>query len=168
MAVKEQYAQPLTPQAAALQKAHKMSEKDRWTGELDRQLVQAGFVLAKPGETSCPIDKTVYSEYRFHHERMWRFDRAFPFKKLAVEIDGGAFGRVVQCHRCNSNVMRSLKDGRMVPVREGGRHNTGAGMEADHEKMNAAVALGWRVLRFMPKHIKDGYAANLIAKLVND
>lgn len=30
-------------------------------------------------------------EHRFHPVRKWRFDAAFPVRKIAVEIDGGVF-----------------------------------------------------------------------------
>lgn len=57
-------------------------------------------------------------EYRFHPERRWRWDFAFPSQKLAIEVDGR------------------------------GRHQTVAGVRSDCEKMNEATRLGWRVLRF--------------------
>lgn len=57
-------------------------------------------------------------EHRFHPERRWRFDIAFPSVRLAIEIDGR------------------------------GRHQTVAGVRSDCDKQNEAVKLGWRVLRF--------------------
>lgn len=57
-------------------------------------------------------------EYRFHGERQWRFDFAFPSQKLGVEVDGR------------------------------GRHQTVKGVSDDCEKHNEAIRLGWRVLRF--------------------
>lgn len=57
-------------------------------------------------------------EFRFHPTRLWRLDFAFPSVKLGIEIDGR------------------------------GRHQTVAGVRADCEKMNEAVRLGWRILRF--------------------
>jgi very-short-patch-repair endonuclease len=57
-------------------------------------------------------------EHRFHPERRWRFDMAWPSIKLAVEIEGQ------------------------------GRHQTFTGYRGDLEKYNEAVRLGWRVLRF--------------------
>jgi very-short-patch-repair endonuclease len=57
-------------------------------------------------------------EYRFHPTRMWRFDFAFPSVKLAVEIDGR------------------------------GRHQSIKGVRDDCEKLNEAIRLGWRVMRF--------------------
>lgn len=57
-------------------------------------------------------------EYRFHPERRWRFDVAFPSQRLAIEFDGR------------------------------GRHQTVVGARGDSEKRNAAVCMGWRVLVF--------------------
>jgi very-short-patch-repair endonuclease len=67
------------------------------------------------------------SEYRFYPTRRWRFDYAYPEKKIAVEIEGGAFTM--------------------------GRHTRGAGFIGDMEKYNAATMLGWRILRYTPKGI---------------
>jgi hypothetical protein len=55
-------------------------------------------------------------------ERDWRFDYAWPARKVAVELDGGRWEVA------------------------GGRH---AG-DPDYEKMNAAVLLGWRLIRVTP------------------
>lgn len=59
-------------------------------------------------------------EFRFDAVRRWRFDLAWPGARVAVELDGGEW------------------------LPHGGRHNT----DADREKLNAAAAQGWRVLRF--------------------
>lgn len=71
-------------------------------------------------------------EYRFDEVRMWRFDFAWPEHRVAVEVDGGTWS--------------------------GGRHNRGAGFEADAEKINAATALGWRVFRYTAMRIRSGCA----------
>jgi len=70
-------------------------------------------------------------QYRFC-ERMYTFDFAWPGKEyqLAVEVDGG-----------NRMVRWSTKLQRDVVV---GKHTK----SADYEKLNHAVCLGWRVLRF--------------------
>jgi hypothetical protein len=63
------------------------------------------------------------AEYRFAAPRRWRFDRAWPCPQgggLAVELDGGQWAP------------------------QGGRH----ARDTDREKLNAAAAAGWRVLRF--------------------
>ena len=71
-------------------------------------------------------------EYRFHDTRLWRFDFAWPDRQVAVEIDGATWSQ--------------------------GRHNRGAGFEADAEKLNAAAALGWRVFRYTAMRIRSGCA----------
>src|SRR5690242_17560209 len=55
------------------------------------------------------------------HGREFRFDFAWPDRKLAVEVDGGTWS--------------------------GGRHNRGAGVRSDCEKSLLAFVDGWRVLR---------------------
>lgn len=57
-------------------------------------------------------------EHRFHPGRRWKFDFAFPSVRLAVEVDGR------------------------------GRHHSVDGFRKDCEKLNEAVRMGWRVLRF--------------------
>lgn len=61
---------------------------------------------------------------RFHPTRMWRFDFQWPAYRVAVEIDGGQWMEGGGCHQ--------------QPVR----------FAQDCEKLNAAVLLGWRVLRY--------------------
>lgn len=70
-------------------------------------------------------------EFRFHPERKWRFDFAWPepigLSALAVEVQGGLF---IQ-----------------------GRHNRGAALRLEHEKLNAAAELGWRILYLEPQNL---------------
>ncbi|MDE0005597.1 MAG: hypothetical protein OXQ29_23145 [Rhodospirillaceae bacterium] len=61
-------------------------------------------------------------EYRFHPTRKWRFDFAWPERRVAVEIEGIKYGDV-------------------------GRHQHGAGFVADCEKYEAALRLGLQVYR---------------------
>ena len=68
------------------------------------------------------------SQHKFHPVRRWRFDAAWPDALVAVELHGGTWS--------------------------GGRHTRGAGMEADCEKMNAALLLGWRVLVYTTSMLK--------------
>lgn len=67
------------------------------------------------------------AEFVFHAERHWRFDWAWPARRVAVEVDGGQWAA------------------------GGGRH----GSDSDRVKLNHAAALGWRVLHFSPKQLAD-------------
>lgn len=80
--------------------------------------------------------QTPVAEFRFHQDRKWRFDFAFPDKKVAVEIEGGVYSN--------------------------GRHTRGSGFIADMEKYNAATELGWRILRFTPSQITQSGTYNQI------
>ncbi len=78
-------------------------------------------------------------EYKFHPERRWRFDFAWPdwrvsngkesdpYGGLALEVQGGIWSM--------------------------GRHNRGAAMLKEWEKLNEAAAMGWRVLYFQPSDL---------------
>lgn len=74
------------------------------------------------------------AEHRFHPTRGWRFDFAWPDARVALEVDG-AIGW--------------------------GRHTRPDGWHKDTEKLNAAVAAGWRVLRCTPatREHPDTFAA---------
>ena len=69
-------------------------------------------------------------EFSFHDSRAWRFDAAWPDAMVAVEVDGAVFAA------------------------GGGRHNRGAGMAADNDKLNQAVFYGWAVIRLTDKQLK--------------
>lgn len=80
-------------------------------------------------------------EYRFHAERKFRLDFAFPSLKCGVEINGGIFSQ--GAHGRPTNIMRDL------------------------EKSNLLVMDGWRVLRFSPQQVKLGQAIDGIKKLLS-
>lgn len=86
------------------------------------------------------LDAGSVTQHRFHPTRQWRFDFAWPQRKVALEVDGG--------------------------VHTGGRHTTGAGFTEDCEKVNAAVILGWRVLRVTGAHVKSGKAVGWLEELL--
>lgn len=79
-------------------------------------------------------------EFRFHPVRKWRFDFCWPDKKLAVEIEGAIW--------------------------TGGRHQTGSGFTADCEKLNAAILLGYRVLRFTTDMVSSGEAIKTVMEVL--
>lgn len=83
-------------------------------------------------------------EYRFQPGRKWAFDFAWPVEQVAVEIDGGVYSH--------------------------GRHTRGTGFIGDCDKLNAAVMLGWRVLRFTTDHLRrrPDEVLRLVAQLLAD
>jgi len=80
-------------------------------------------------------------EYRFHPVRRWRFDYAFPDKKVYLEVDGGIFGFYVT---------NKITGERKLIV---GGHNYGGQIRNEHEKRNAATLMGWRGLWCEPKFL---------------
>lgn len=68
-------------------------------------------------------------EWRFDLTRRWRFDFAWPVWKIAVENQGAIFVN--------------------------GRHTRGASLLKEHEKLNRAAVLGWRVLYASPQTLKS-------------
>jgi very-short-patch-repair endonuclease len=77
-------------------------------------------------------------EFRFHPTRRWRAD--FRVGQVLVEVEGGGF--------------------------VAGRHGTGIGIENDCEKYSEAAALGYRLIRVTPRHIKNGYALDVIERAI--
>lgn len=77
-------------------------------------------------------------EYRFHLNRKWRFDYAWPDYMVAVEVNGGVWSR--------------------------GRHTRGAGYINDREKINEAQIQGWVVLEFTPQQMKTWEAKETIER----
>lgn len=77
-------------------------------------------------------------EHRFHPTRKWRFDLAWPDRRLAIEIDGVTY--------------------------EGGRHQRIEGFTKDLHKHNAATLLNWRVLYMTPKMARSAECLDLIER----
>jgi hypothetical protein len=78
------------------------------------------------------------AEYRFHPQRRWRFDFAWPEKWLALEIEGGLWVN--------------------------GRHSRGSGAIADLEKYSEAAILGWRILYATPAQLRNMTALDRIQR----
>ena len=81
-----------------------------------------------------------HREFLFHPERKWRMDFAWPEFGVAVEIEGGIW--------------------------KNGRHTRPRGFLGDVEKYNAATTIGWKVLRFTGKDIRDGGAVKKTSDLL--
>lgn len=76
------------------------------------------------------------AEHRFAAPRRWRFDWAWLEPRVALEIQGGLF--------------------------TGGRHSRGPALLQEHEKLNRAAALGWRVVFVIPRQCVTGEAVLLV------
>ena len=84
----------------------------------------------------------VVPEYRFHEERRWRFDYLIKSEavRVAIEIEGAIWSR--------------------------GRHTRGKGYQADLDKYNHAVMMGYRVLRFSTEDVMRGRAKAFLASYI--
>lgn len=86
------------------------------------------------------------AKYLIEHqfcERKWRLDFFFPHVKpcpLAVEVEGGSWAL--------------------------GRHNRGAGFEADCEKYNRLAIMGFRLIRVTTGQVKSGQALQWIESAI--
>lgn len=86
------------------------------------------------------IPKPIY-EHRFHPVRKWRFDLAWPEQRVALEVQGGLF--------------------------VGGRHNRGAALIKEYEKLSTAASMGWRMLYCQPCDLLMNENIELIKRALN-
>lgn len=77
-------------------------------------------------------------EFKFHPERRWRFDLAWPEKMVAFEREGGTW--------------------------QASRHTSGKGFRNDCIKYSEAAIKGWKVIRVTVDMIADGTALNLLER----
>jgi hypothetical protein len=90
----------------------KAAQRDRPTRLLLERIERAGL--------PAPV-----REYQFVPDRRWRFDLAWPDRRIAVELEGGVWIR--------------------------GAHTRGRGYEKDLAKYNRAGILGWTLIRMTPR-----------------
>lgn len=100
-----------------------------------------------PGEEAfalhCRAEKLEpVREFRFHATRKFRFDFAFPARKLAIEIEGGLFVN--------------------------GGHSRGAAYEKNLEKYNTAAKMGWTVLRYSTDMVLAGTAISDVLEVIEE
>jgi len=84
---------------------------------------------------------TITPEYRFDDKRRWRIDYAIVDKKIAIEVEGGAYTQ--------------------------GRHTRPMGFIGDMEKYNALTVQGWRLIRVQPKDLVTVKTLNMIKSTIN-
>lgn len=156
------YKQRLARQAAALRRAQATSSKVRaslefyapeGTPRVDLETLETLVDADVPRETKgVPEAPDVFvalcvqeglpaplREFAFHPGRRWRFDYAWPGARIAVEQEGGIWAA----------------DGSRAKA----AHARPAAIVRDMEKGNAAVLLGWRVLRFEPSKMHEACQA---------
>jgi very-short-patch-repair endonuclease len=93
----------------------------------------------KPAHLPDPQCTEMGGQWQFAQQaldRGWAFDFAWPAHKLALEIDGAT-----RLARWNPKLKRCVAVGRHAG-------------EKDYWKLNAAILLGWRVLRFTTEMVQ--------------
>lgn len=101
--------------------------------------------------------------YRFHPKRKWEIDRAWMPQQVAVEVEGGSWGRAVKCHNCGQTVRAKKKGGLGRQIRVGGGHQTSR-FQKDIEKYNTLSRTGWILLRYTNEDI-HGDPHSMISEL---
>lgn len=81
------------------------------------------------------------TEHRFDAVRRWRFDYAWPDRRVALEVEGGVW--------------------------VGGRHNRPAGFCKDLEKYSEAAAQGWRLIRCQPRELMTDRVADWLRRALS-
>lgn len=79
-------------------------------------------------------------EHRFMATRKFRFDFAWPKRKVALEIEGGTWTH--------------------------GAHVRGAHYESDCIKYSEAAIMGWKVIRATSNMVNDGRALELLERAI--
>lgn len=87
-------------------------------------------------------------EYRFAPPRRFAFDWAWPAHKLALEIEGGIYGRGEKCVYCGQRRVAG--------------HTSIERLKSDLEKYNLAAIMGYRLLRCTVREFERGDALALV------
>lgn len=82
------------------------------------------------------------NEWTFHPTRKWRFDFAWPYRNVALEVEGGTWAN--------------------------GAHTRGKHYESDCEKYSEAAIAGWKVIRVTGGMIKSGLALELVRRALGE
>lgn len=107
--------------------------------------VKAATIRAYCASRGYPLPEP---EWQFARPRRWRFDLAFVAQKVALELEGGLFGRGRPCALCGRRRVAG--------------HSSVERTKTDMDKYNQASILGWRVLRATPEQVESGAVFGLL------
>jgi len=100
----------------ARRKASKLSKRKQLENDFALQVKNAGLPAPE-------------REHRFHPDRLWKIDFAWPRDRLAVEIQGGTW--------------------------VGGAHGRGSGISKDAEKFANLAIMGWRLIAIPSEAVRS-------------
>ena len=136
-----------TPAQKQLAKEKAKAEREKLVKRLELQLMgQNSEALTGNGGTLIPRWER---EFRFHPDRDWRFDLAWPMYDTLADTDIQLPGIAVEVHG---------------GVYTQGRHTRGKGFTEDRCKINEAQLLGWTVVEVTAEHIDNGKALEWIER----
>lgn len=135
----------------------------------DSQLIRLASDLPEPRRDFAFVDWSLRGAcaeiVAFYGGRRWRFDRAWPEERIAVELEGGRYGKTINCQNCGALVRARKADGSYgKAIRVLGWHARDERFQGDAEKYNAAQILGWVVLRFTNEDV-EGNPFDMIAAI---
>lgn len=87
-------------------------------------------------------------EYRFAPPRDFAFDWCWPDYRIALEKEGGIYGRGKACPVCKRRAV--------------GAHTSIQRLKSDQEKYNIAAIMGYCVLRARPEQFESGEVFELV------
>lgn len=103
------------------------------------KLDPAGAVFAYCDSAGHPLPKF---EFRFCPPRRFAFDVAWPAERVALEFEGGLYGKGKPCPVCDRKPVAG--------------HSSIERIKSDIEKYNLAAVGGWRLLRCTPDQAGSG------------
>lgn len=130
----------------ALERISAIIARDPLQKQSKRSLLEDRFKSQLVARRLPPFEQQL--RFAKHVGRQWRFDFSWQPFMVAVEIDGLVVRRI---------------GGQMVCM---GAHATAQGIRDDMDKHNAAIMLGWSVLRFEATHIRDGVACDVTYRVL--
>lgn len=113
-----------------------------------------GYSLPFPEQCLAAGLQEPVLEFRFAPPRRFAFDFAWPEAKLALEQEGGLFGRGKKCPLCGRRGVAG--------------HSSIERLKTDVEKYNTAATMGWRVLRCTPEQFASGEALGWVEKVLKE